>query len=89
MTNPNSYRKFVYEYSLHDAPDVRKWGMTQTQYWIQERNEAGNNWFDSVGLSPETTVAEAVKQTKSWAKSFPKRTVRLAVRAQDSVIFEA
>lgn len=53
-------------------------------YWIQEQAPAGN-YFDSIGLPPTTTKVAAIKELRSWQRTFSNRVCRL-IRRTDEVI---
>jgi hypothetical protein len=57
----------------------------EKQYWIQEQAPNGG-YFDSVGLDPRTTEEQAKAALKSWRDTFPKRNVRLVIKATSEVI---
>ena len=56
----------------------------EQSFWIQEQAPAGN-FFDSIGLDPRTTLKDAKRQTRSWAKGND-RKVRLVVRTDVVVL---
>ncbi len=69
----------VHEEMIASRGRERKKIKMQKRYWIQEQAPDGG-YYDSVGLSPDTTEEEAKLAWVSWKKSYPNRVVILVLK---------
>lgn len=52
----------------------------ESRYWIQEYNEPGKNWIDSVGFDEKKSHFQAIQDLRATRRTFKTRRYRLIIR---------